>query len=123
MNMFKTEGEYKPDSLIASNEMAILKEGIGLKPGQGILKRGTLIAKAADKAGYLAGKNDPETIYGILTDDIDTGEKADGENIPAVCYLTGVFNPDVVTVSDTKSLEDYEDDLKKIGIWLRHVQG
>ena len=38
MKMFEKIGEFKPDSLIASADFPILKEGIGLKAGQGILK-------------------------------------------------------------------------------------
>ena len=123
MNMYQKEGEYTPDALIASNEFPILKEGIGLKAGQGTLKRGTLIVKGDDNAGYIAGKNETGKVYGILTDDADTGDKAEGDNIPSVCYLTGVFNPDAVTVFEGKDVADYEEDLKKVGIYLRNVQG
>ena len=55
MNLFEQIGEFKPDSLIAGNSFPIMKEGIGLKAGQGILKRGSLIMKCADGAGYIAG--------------------------------------------------------------------
>lgn len=123
MNMYQKEGEYTPDALIASNELPILKEGIGLKPGQGVLKRGTLISKGDDKAGYIAGKTDNGKLYGILTDDTDTGKDDTGDNIPSVCYLTGVFNPDAVTVYEGKNVEDYKDDLRSIGIYFRNVQG
>ena len=54
MNLFEQIGEFKPDSLIAGNSFPIMKEGIGLKAGQGILKRGSLIMKCADGAGYIA---------------------------------------------------------------------
>ena len=52
--MFEQTGEFTPDSLIASADFPILKEGIGLKAGQGILKRGSLIIRS-EKAGYIAG--------------------------------------------------------------------
>ena len=54
MKMFEQTGEFTPDSLIASADFPILKEGIGLKAGQGILKRGSLIIRS-EKAGYIAG--------------------------------------------------------------------
>ena len=55
MKMFEKTGEFKPDSLIVSPDFPILKEGIGLKAGYGVLKRGSIIMKGADNAGYIAG--------------------------------------------------------------------
>ena len=99
MNMFEQIGEFKPDSLIAGNEFPIMKEGIGLKAGYGVLKRGSLIMKGTDNAGYVAGtvvevkKGEGESattsnmemkVFGILTDDSDTGTDKTADNIPAV---------------------------------------
>ncbi|MDE7339726.1 MAG: hypothetical protein K2N80_04075 [Lachnospiraceae bacterium] len=133
--MYEQIGEFKPDSLIAGNEFPIMKEGIGLKAGQGILKRGSLIIKDADKTGYIAGQTQTtgnaeseqtETIagsvFGILTDDIDTGTDASADNIPVVCYQTGEFNREAVFVSGEAAVENYEDDMKRMGIYLRGVQ-
>ena len=50
MKMFEQIGEFTPDSLITSEDFSILKEGIGLKAGQRVLKRGSLIVKT-EKAG------------------------------------------------------------------------
>lgn len=138
MNMFEQTGEFKPDSLIAGNEFPILKEGIGLKAGQGVLKRGTLIMKGSDKAGYIAGsvvevkaaEGETETtsnmemkVFGILTDDTDTGTDASVDNIPAVCYQTGEYNRAAVIVAgESAAVENYEDDMKCVGIYLRSVQ-
>lgn len=139
MNMFEQTGEFKPDSLIAGNEFPIMKEGIALKAGQGVLKRGSLIMKcAADKAGYIAGSvvtvktgegenaqtsNAEMKVFGILTDDCDTGTDASADNIPAVCYQTGEFNRAAVIVSgEGAAVENYEDDMKCVGIYLRSVQ-
>ena len=136
MQMFKQVGEFAPDSLIASNEFPILKEGIGLKAGQGILKRGSLIMKGADKAGYIAGSvvkvkagegedvTDLEMkVYGILTDEFDTGIDAAADNIPATVYLTGQFNREAVLVTgENPSVDNYEDDMKGVGMYLLSVQ-
>lgn len=137
MNMFEQIGEFKPDSLIAGNEFPILKEGIGLKAGQGVLNRGSLIMKCADGAGYIAGSavtvttgegDEAETsaakmtVFGILTDDCDTGTDASADNIPAVCYQTGEYNRKAVIVSKDSEVETYEDDMKVVGIYLRSVQ-
>lgn len=127
MNLFEQTGEFKPDSLIAGNEFPILKEGIGLKAGQGVLKRGSLIMKGTDKAGYIAGgaadSGGEMVVFGILTDDCDTGTDASADNIPVVCYQTGEYNREAVIVSgEGATAGTYENDMKKVGIYLRNVQ-
>lgn len=125
--MFQQIGEFTPDSLIASQEFPILKEGIGLKAGQGLLRRGSLIIKA-EGAGYIAGAAGDGgaaagKVFGILADDTDTGGDASASNIPAVVYLTGVFNRDAILVSgEGAAAEDYEDEMKGVGLYLRSVQ-
>ncbi len=123
MKMFEQIGEFKPDSLIASHEFPILKEGIGLKAGQGVLKRGSLIIKS-EKTGYIAGTADVQgAVFGILTDDFDTDSGEPADNIPATVYQTGVFNREaVITAGEGTELETYEDDMRKAGIYLRNVQ-
>lgn len=136
MQMFEQIGEFKPDSLIAGNGFPILKEGIGLKAGQGVLKRGSLIIKGTDKAGYIAGATQTTgsgeserteavsgNIFGILTDDTDTGTDSSADNIPATVYQTGEFNrEDVIVSGEDAAVENYEDDMKGVGIYLRSVQ-
>lgn len=138
MKMFEKTGEFKPDSLIVSPDFPILKEGIGLKAGYGVLKRGSLIMKGADKAGYIAGtvvtvkegegesattSNMEMKIFGILADDTDTGTDKTADNIPAVAYQSGEFNRGAVIVSgEGVTVDTFEDDLKGINIYLRSVQ-
>ena len=114
MEMFKQIGEFTPDSLIASQEYPILTEGIGLKSGCGLLKRGSLILKGTDGAGYVAGSSVKEakeegedavasdmklTVFGILTDDFDTGVEESSDLIPATVYQTGMFNRAAVIIA------------------------
>ncbi len=137
MRMFEKIGEFQPDSLIASPDFPILPEGIGLKSGYGVLKRGSLILRGSDKAGYLAGTmatvttgegesavtSDIEmSVFGILTDDFDTGTDSKAENIPATVYQTGEFNRAAVLVGEDAAVEAYEDALRGVGIYLRGVQ-
>ena len=56
------------------------------------------------------------------TDDTDTGSAAEGDNIPAVCYITGHFNRGAVAVKAGATIDTYEDELKGIGIHLANVQ-
>lgn len=138
MKMFEEVGRFQPDTLIVGNSFPILKAGIGLKAGQGVLKRGSLIMKCADGAGYIAGttvtvttgegesaktENAEMSIFGILTDETDTGTKASADNIPAVCYQTGEFNRAAVIVSgEDATVENYEENMKCAGMFLRSVQ-
>lgn len=136
MKMFEQTGEFKPDSLFVGNEFPVLKEGIGLKAGQGVLQRGSLIIKTDDNVGYIAGATQTTgsgetekteeikgSIFGILTDDFDTGEDASVDNIPATVYQTGEFNREAIIVSgEDATVENYEDDMKITGIYLRSVQ-
>ena len=135
MKMFEQIGEFTPDSLIASADFPIIKEGIGLKAGQGILKRGTLIIRS-EKTGYIAGATvttgsgeGAETeeikgkIFGILTDDTDTGTDVSADNIPAVCYQTGIFNRGAVIVAgENATVDRYEDDMRDTSLFLHNVQ-
>lgn len=126
MKMFEQAGEFKPDSLLAGNGFPVMVAGIGLKAGQGILKRGSLIIKGADGAGSIAGAAEGK-ICGILTDDYDTGpedgEEASAGNIPATVYQTGEFNREAMIVSgEGATVESLEEDMKAVGIYLRGVQ-
>ena len=71
MQLFnKNEGTFTPDALIVSPDFPILTGGIGLKRGQGVLKRGTVIVKGTDKNGYIAGTTVSSVTmkaFGILT--------------------------------------------------------
>lgn len=125
MNMFEKVGEFTPDSLIVSGDFPILKNGCGLKSGQGILKRGSLIVKNAAGDYVLAPKagDTPDAVFGILADNTDTGDTEDAEKkIPAVCYTTGIFNPDAVAVATEATVNEYADAMKTVSLFLRGVQ-
>lgn len=126
MQLFnKNEGTFTPDALIVSPDFPIMTKGIGLKRGQGVLKRGSVIVAGSDKNGYIAGTTVSSVTmkaFGILTDDVDTGTSADGDNMPVVCYITGHFNRAAVAVKDEATIDTYEDELKGIGIYLATVQ-
>ena len=124
MEMYKKVGDFKPDSLIVSPDYPILKEGIGLKAGQGVLKRGSLIMKGTDKTGYIAGTaGEGLKMFWILADENETGTDNTADNIPVIVYQSGEFNREAVFVSgEGATVDTYEDDLKGINIYLRSVQ-
>lgn len=122
--LFKNEVEFKPDSLIVSAQVGLVVKGAKLAPKQGILKRGTLIGQAADKLFYITGKEISEVavgVTGILTDDTDTGDTSATVPVITTQYVTGVFNKDALYVDETVDLEDYEAELRKLGIFLQNT--
>ena len=89
------------------------------------MKRGSLIVKGSDKHAYLAGTTVSSVtlkVFGILTDDVDTGSEDKNENVPATCYITGHFNRGAVIVKSEATIDTYEDDMKGVGMYLRNVQ-
>ena len=122
MNLFEKIGEFTPDSLIVSNEFPILKEGCGLKQGQKVLKRGSLIVKDGSGDFVIAPQESKGvTAFGILADDVDTGDTGE-DKVPAVCYVTGIFNPEAVIVGESATVTDYADAMRGRSIFLRAVQ-
>lgn len=125
MGLYEKVDEFTPDSLFTSPDYPVLKEGIGLKKGQGVLKRGSLIMRGSDKHAYLAGTTVSSVsmkVFGILTDDVDTGSEDKDENIPATCYITGHFNRGAVIVKPGSTIDTYADDMKGVGMYLQNVQ-
>lgn len=148
MELFQKEGEFVPDNLISGDKKGMLTRGITLAAGQGILKRGTLLARNENDLGVVFGdaedsgaetkngQTDETTTEtttvetttaavmlpsGILTDDTDTGEGSSGENVIATEYITGVFNPDAITVEEGTDVREYTETLRTLGIFFEEV--
>ncbi len=122
--LFHKESEFRPDSLIVSTKIGLITKGAKLAPQQGILKRGSLIGKAADSLYYLTGtkvSDIPTGVTGVLTDDTDTGEATATDPVVTTQYITGDFNRDALYVHETVNLEDYEDELRKLGIFMQNT--
>ena len=119
-NLYKKEGEYTPDNLIAGLNVPCLITGVKLKEGQGVLKRGTVIGilKTGEAVAVDKSKDDGSNIpYGILTDDVDTTE-----SIGATVYISGLFNKKALHFGgkDDKA-SDYENKLRELGVFLKNV--
>lgn len=122
--LFKREGEMTPDSLIVSTQVGLVIKGAKLAPKQGVLKRGTLIGQAADNLFYVTGKTVAGTktgVTGILTDDTDTGDASATESVIVNQYITGEFNKDALSVDGTVNIDDYEAELRKLGIFMQNT--
>lgn len=118
--MYKTVGEFKPDNLIASNEMPILTEGIKLVKAQGIVKRGTVVgvitASGLAKPVDSTKTDGTESPYAILTDDIDTAGSVD---VTTTAYTTGVFNKEELVFGGTDDAAKHKVELRRLGIHLK----
>lgn len=136
MDLFENSGEFTPDSLISGDKEGTLVRGIVLAPGQGILKRGTLLFRDENDLGVMLGETEAESgkdteetsvimaavmPSGILTDDADTGNDKNGEPVVAEEYITGIFNPDAVIVKKGTDITDYAETLRSLGIFLKEV--
>lgn len=136
MNLFGKEGEFEPDKLISGNKQGVLTRGIALAAGQGVLKRGTLLSRNENDLGVIFTQSSKEdigenedgketaaqlSVSGILTDDADTGNSQDGDPVIAEEYITGVFNPEAVIVSEGTDIKDLTESLRMLGIFFEEV--
>ena len=97
---------------------------VQLAAGQGILKRGTLLAKSSGSAGdgklvifgTTAATNEPLTADCVLAEDVPVGTSADE---PALVFITGNFNEDALILATGASLTEADRDALRIrGILL-----
>jgi hypothetical protein len=116
-------GEFKPDSLIAGAELPVIPKGVTLAAAQGVLVRGTLIGiKTADGLARLcdsAASDGTQNPAFILGDTVDTGAAGATLNVPAVVYQSGIFNRAAITCKGGQTIDQFEAQLRDIGILLR----
>ena len=132
-NLFQTTGTFTPDKLIADNAIPTTAKGIEVAKGEGFLKRGTLMGKAADgtykrtgtKETNTTGEGDSatesEATIGadcILTDDVAAVTKSGVSS----GYISGNFNRAAVILPTGVEIANYETELRKLGIFLKAVQ-
>lgn len=132
MNVIETLGEMLPDSLFAGSAVTALVKGVYLKGGQGLLKRGTLLASTPDSEEYVIYGGEGNTVPDcILTDDTDTGnvteETEDGTEtglVPvfATAYQSGMFAEQKIILSDGYEItEKDKTELRKLNIILSKI--
>lgn len=90
----------KPDNLFAGIQDAEVFS-VSLAGGQGILKRGTVLA-LNNGAYSVLGTATTGKANAILSDDVDTGlgDSAKEDTVNAVAYRTGHFNGNVLITED-----------------------
>lgn len=105
-------GEMVPDKLIASAKLRHMTQSITVVSGQGVLKRGTVIAS---NGKIMASGLTP---HGILCDDVD----ATSASVVAEVYVTGCFHKQALIVADgyTLSAADIKT-LRDGGIFFENI--
>lgn len=122
VQLYSNLGTFTPDNLIAGNDVPLLVKGVTLKAGQGVLKRGTVLGIIT--ATGLAVPVDStqtdgsQTAFGILADDIDTGDATATENVVAAAYVSGHFNRRALIFGGTDTADKHETRLRELGIFL-----
>ena len=107
-------GEMIPDTLIASTHVRQITQTVTVAAGQGVLKRGTVVALDGGKAKIMASGL---TAHGILCDDVDAAEAAVAE-----VYVAGCFNRGALIVAEGYTLADADvKALRDGGIYLENI--
>lgn len=112
----KKIGEMKYDNLIASTDVRQITQSVTVASGQGVLKRGTVVALSSGKAKIMASSLTP---HGILCDDVDATAEAVAE-----VYVAGAFNKAALIVASgyTLSATDIQT-LRNGGIFVENIVG
>ena len=128
--LYRDLGETTQDNLIAGPRFPIQHKGISLASGQGILKRGTVLAIISAGAGVgtaamidsshkvtvsqtqVADRDKPDC---ILAEDIDTGA---GDSVDAVAYSAGYFIRGSLIFGGTDTWETHELEMRKLNMHL-----
>lgn len=113
-NLVAHVGESKPDHLIADISFPIQVGSASLAAEQGLLLRGTLLAKTED--GYKMATDETEGDR-ILADDIFV----EGEKIVAEAYLSGSFSTSSIICDG--EIEVHRERLREKGIYLKTTIG
>lgn len=107
------------DNLIYSNDVPTLTSGVVVEQGQGVLERGTLLAKKEDGKMVIMSE-DEQPADCILCDKVDT---TNGD-VNTVAYIQGHFNIDALKVKDSYEItKDDEDVLRTKNILLGKALG
>jgi hypothetical protein len=127
--LYKDLGAITQDNLIAGPRFPIQHKGVQLASGQGLLKRGTVLAILANGTVVtvdsshtvevnekdVPDRNMPDC---ILTEDVDTGSAAGGNPIDAVAYSAGYFIRGSLIFGGSDTWETHEREMRKLNMHL-----
>jgi|GEM_PF-949921 hypothetical protein len=131
-NLYSIIGQFDYDNLIAGEKEPIIKKGVTLAAGQGVLNRGTLLGIVT--ATGLAvmcdstktdGSQIPKYILALeqspTVTTIDTGVAGSTLNVPTVAYQSGIFNSAAITTVTGQDISTFADQLRSVGIYLTNT--
>lgn len=88
-------GAHVPDDEILYSTVGFTQKGVTLKPGQGVLKAGTALARETSTKTYVkfvsGGSDGTGNAIGILRKTVDTGSAADGQAYLGNVILMGIL--------------------------------
>ncbi|KMT23001.1 head decoration protein [Clostridium cylindrosporum] len=106
---------YNPDNLLIATTCQVISDDVIVAANQ-TLKRGQVFElDASGNAIAPTGVIDPAKVYGIMAEDIVTGDTT----AVGVAYMNGEFSSSKVIFPEGKSEADYKVPLRKLGIFLR----
>lgn len=115
------------DNLLNSNFPNADVFTVSVKPGQGVLPRGAVLALSSGTSGNgqmallgeAAAENEVLTANAILSDPVDTGDDASAAAPFALAYRTGHFNMPALIVKEGYTITDADkEELRKAGILI-----
>ena len=116
-------GVSEPDNLIFDDKFPLDVKSVNIVSGQGLLKRGALIAIPDDGEGLLWSETAGEIADCILCDDLDTGDTATADIFVGTAYRSGHFIRQSIIVAEGVELTDAaETELRNGGIYLSNAQ-
>lgn len=111
-NLVNKVGETSQDNLIAKLLPPALATAVKVAAGSGVLARGTVLSRKDDGTCEVMGAGGNPAY--ILADPVDA---SGSEDVAAVAYYSGNFNPNAVTVKDGYTLAAADKDaLRKYSI-------
>jgi hypothetical protein len=120
-NLFETQTPADTISLLAGVEGREIKVGVMLAAGQGVLTRGSIIArKDSDKNWTLleAAPTDTDRVA-VLGTSVDTGAGGSTEDQLVDAFLSGLFNRAAISLGGhTELTADIEEALREKGIFM-----
>lgn len=113
-------GEQSYDNLVVDASFPVKRTVIMLKSGQGTLQPGTVIGKDSDGLGVVLDGTNATTPDCVLSEIVDTGASID-PSVPVVVLISGTLNRNMLIFGGDETIEDHEDELRKLNIYLREV--
>jgi hypothetical protein len=132
-DLYRSLGEITQDNLIAGPRFPIQHKGVQLAVGQGLVKRGTVLAIMANGVAVTVDSSHTVTVGSgndaadipdrdkpdcILAEDIDTGTTDGGSPIDAIAYSAGYFIRGSLIFGGTDTWGTHELEMRKLNMHM-----